>query len=367
VVAKVKNHAAWPILWVFAEETLPPKTPVQGVVKRLFCLPPGRSGHLYYQLTPTRRGCHQIGPVVLESGDVFGLFKRCRVDRRRDFVTALPRYTVIEEFQVGQRRNLGDFAAQRSIFEDPTRLRGVRDYQRGDALKRIHWRASARTGRWCSKVFDPVVEPGATVVLDFNQRSWAAARAGADQSTPPHEMGVELACTVCRYLSDGGWKLGFFSNGRDPLGLPGVTMAQARVTDTLAEALEAAQQGRVDDRLEPISIRARQSSDQFPIIHENLGRIELSDGLPIEMLLMEELAHIDRQQVLVFITGDVTDSFITGVLRVREMGYRVLLFVVNNAEAHDRAFELLLPHGVEIFDMDWQGRMEEIATGRRLF
>jgi hypothetical protein len=59
-----------------------------------------------------------------------------------------------------------------------------------------------------------------------------------------------MACSICRYLSDGGWKLGFFSNGRDPLGLPGITMAQARVTESLSEALEAARQGRVDNRLD---------------------------------------------------------------------------------------------------------------------
>lgn len=366
VVTRVKNHALWPILWVFAEETLPAKTAVEGMVKRLFFLPPARSGHLYYKLTPSQRGFHQIGPVVLETGDVFGLFKRCRVDRRRDFVTVLPRYHVIEEFRVGQRRNLGDFTAERSIFEDPTRLRGIRDYQRGDALKRIHWRASARMGRLCTKIFDPVVEPGATVVLDFHRDSWENARSTDPSATAP-EMAVEIACSICRYLSDGGWKLGFFSNGRDPLGLPGITMAQVRVTESLGEALEAARQGRADNRLEPISIRGRTSPDQFNIIHENLGRITLSDGLPVETLIMEELPYIDRQQVLVFITGDISDSFVAGLAKLREMGYRVMLFVVCNPDAHDKAFEHLLPHGVEIFDMDWQGRMEEIATGRRTF
>jgi hypothetical protein len=186
-----------------------------------------------------------------------------------------------------------------------------------------------------------------------------------ETDTAPPEMAIELTCSICRYLSDGGWKMGFFSNGRDPLGIPGVTLAQAKVTESLSEALEAARMGRRDHRLEPISIRARQSIEQMHIIVENLGRIELSDGLPVEKLLMEELPHIDREQVLVLVTGDVSQSFILHVLRLREAGYRVMLFVVCNARAHDVAIEHLLPHGVEIYDMNWQGRMEEIATGRR--
>ena len=116
-------------------------------------------------------------------------------------------------------------------------------------------------------------------------------------------------------------------------------MAQARATDSLSAALHSARMAKADNRLEPISIRASRSADQFPLIHENLGRITLSNGLPIEELLLEELPHIERQQVLVFITGEITHSFISGVLRARELGYRIMLFIVCNAQAHDVAFE----------------------------
>jgi len=367
VIVRLRNPSPWPILWIYAEETLPAKTPTEGTTKRLLFLPPGRSFHLHYSLTPTRRGCHRIGPLVLESGDVFGLFRKCRILPRVDFVTAVPPYRIIEEFQVGQRRYLGDLAAQRSLFEDPTRIRGIRDYRRGDSLRRIHWKCSAHRARLCSKVYDSVIEAGATVVLDFHKDSWTAARSPrpTESLKPTHEEAIETACTICRYLSDGGWQVGFFSNGRDPLGLPGITIAQARAADSLGEAQRAALERRRDDRLEPIAIRARRSPDQFSIIHENLGRIELSDGLPIELLLMGELPYIDRQQVLVVLTGRVTESFIAGILRARELGYRIMVFVVRNNEAHDVAFEAFVPSGIEVFNMDADWRLKEIATGRR--
>lgn len=363
VITRLTNTAPWPILWLYAEESLPADMSVQGTTKRLLFLLPKRSFFLIYSLMADRRGCHQIGPVVLETGDVFGLFKKFRVDKRRDFVTVLPNYNVIEEFQVGGHRRLGEMGAERSIFEDPSRIRGIREYRRGDAMKRIHWKASARTGRLCTKIYDPVVESAATVVLDFHRDSWKEAIPTSDK--PADEMAVEIACTICRYLSDGGWKVGFFSNGRDPLGVPGVTMAQARAAETLTGALEAARSVRSDDRLEPISIPARSSPDHFSVIHENLGRIELSDGLPIEALLMDELAHIERHQALVVIVSRVTDDFVSGILRIRELGYRVMVFVVCDHHSHEKAFETLLPHGVEVYRMDEEWRLREIATGRK--
>ncbi len=364
VIVKIDNNSFLPILWMYAEETLPPGMPRSGTFRRLLFIPPRRSFFLTYHLTLIRRGCHQIGPLVLESGDVFGLFRKTRIEPHIDFVTVLPNDEPIDEFQAGSQRRLGDLSLARSMFDDPSRIRGVREYQRGDAMKQIHWKCSARSGQLWSKIYDPVTEAGATLILDFHRDAWRETLT-PENGLPAPEQAVQVCAAIARYLAEGGWKLGFFSNGRDPLGIPGVTMAQARAGDTLGEALRAARQRRRDDRLAPIAIRARQSSEQFPIIQENLGRIELTDGLRLEDVLFQELAHVDRHQALVVFTGGITDSFISAMLRARALGYHLLLFVVCNNAAHDRAFEGLVPAGIEVYRMDEQWRLKEIATGRR--
>lgn len=365
VITKLYNPAPWPILWLYAEETLLPDSGAQGTWRRLLFLPPRRSFYLTYQIVPPRRGCHPIGPLILESGDVFGLFRRCRVEPRRDFITVLPKYSVLADFEAGRQPRLGDLAAARSIFEDPTLPRGVREYRRGDPLKRIHWKSSARTGSLRSRLFDPVIEAGATVVLDFHRDSWSEAHSFEKDPQPPSEQAVEIAATVCRFLSDSGWRVGFFSNGRDPLGLPGITLAQARATDSLTQARDLAGDRPADNRLAPIAIRAASSPEQFSIIHENLGRIELSDGLPIEALLPEELPYIPRRQALVVISGAVSDGLLTALGDAHALGYRVLLLVVCNNIAHDRAFEWLVPRGIEVYRMDKGWRLKEIVIGRQ--
>ena len=215
VFLKITNRAWYPILWNYVEETTPDRVLVKGITRRLVFLMPRQSFNLYYSVDIPKRGCHRLGPLVFESGDVFGLFKKCWVDSQSDYVTVLPNYQVIEEFQVGQNRRLADMAAERSIFEDPTRIRGIREYQRGDALKHIHWRASAHAGELLSKVYDPVLEAGATVVLDFHRDSWHQSITREDEQPAP-ETAIEIACTIARYLSDGGWKIAFSPTDATP-------------------------------------------------------------------------------------------------------------------------------------------------------
>jgi uncharacterized protein (DUF58 family) len=364
VTLEIQNPAPWPILWLYAEESLPENTPVDGTHRRLLFLPPRRSFHLNYSIRLPHRGCYQLGPVLLESGDVFGLFKRCQVDHARSHVTVLPSYDVIEPLDPAGRSRLGDQTTRRSIFDDPTRIRGIREYRRGDPLKFIHWKSSAHTGRLVSRVCEPVVEAGATLVLDFHQDAWKQS-ISLDKPVAPDEQAVEICTSVAHYLAQGRWKVGLFSNGRDPLGLPGFSMNQALSSDSFGEAMTAARRKKPDERLKPISIRASRSRDQFLLIRENLGRITLSDGLEINELIFDELPYIEREQVLVWMTGRLDAATEQALFRIRQQGYRIMFFMICNNPDHDRAFDILIPHGIEVYRMDEDWRLREIATGRR--
>jgi hypothetical protein len=52
----------------------------------------------------------------------------------------------LEGYNLSSRRPIGEIRLAHRLFEDPTRMAGVRPYQQGDPLNRIHWRATARTG-----------------------------------------------------------------------------------------------------------------------------------------------------------------------------------------------------------------------------
>ena len=82
-------------------------------------------------------------------------------------------------FDIASRRPIGEVRMSYRLYEDPTRINGVRAYQPGDPLNRIHWRATARTGTLHSKIYEPSSIAGATVLLEFHR---PAIRSGTNHS-----------------------------------------------------------------------------------------------------------------------------------------------------------------------------------------
>ncbi len=124
---------------------------------------------IFYQLKCNRRGYHQIGPLVVETGDLFGLHRRYRVLTSPHFLLVYPEVVPLEGFELASRRPIGEVRISHRLYEDPTRIAGVRRYEAGDPLNRIHWRATARTGQFHSKIYEPSCIVGATLLLDFHQ------------------------------------------------------------------------------------------------------------------------------------------------------------------------------------------------------
>src|SRR5512142_3070033 len=63
----------------------------------------------------------------------------------------------MEDWGLPPKDPLGDVKARLPLFEDASRPRGVRDYMPSDALKHIHWRATARVGELQVKVYEPTI------------------------------------------------------------------------------------------------------------------------------------------------------------------------------------------------------------------
>jgi uncharacterized repeat protein (TIGR01451 family) len=152
VVVTLKNTGRWPVAWVLLEDLLPrdalmftpPRLLVSGRRMQLTMLRPAARKTMLYQLTPTRRGYYQLGPLVLETGDLFGLHRRYRVLTEPQFLMVLPRVLPLAGYEVSSKRPIGEVRMSYRLFEDPTRIAGVRAYERGDPLNRVHWRATAR-------------------------------------------------------------------------------------------------------------------------------------------------------------------------------------------------------------------------------
>ena len=178
VVVTIENRGWLPIAWVLVEDLLPracldfdpPSLRVTGRRLQLAMFRVAAAQTLLYQLQCNRRGYYQIGPLVLETGDLFGLHRRYRVATTPHFLLVYPQVVPLEGYEIASRRPIGEVRMTYRLFEDPTRKAGVRPYEAGDPLNRIHWRATARTGVLHSKIYEPSTVAGATIVARLSSR-----------------------------------------------------------------------------------------------------------------------------------------------------------------------------------------------------
>ena len=116
VEVKVTNHRGWPIPWIFFQDLYPEDFPRTGDNTRLAVLMPGRSITMKYRLRCPRRGYHRIGPLMMESGDLFGLQKRFRTGKRQDYISVLPTVAYLETFTISARRPQGPVRITNRIY-----------------------------------------------------------------------------------------------------------------------------------------------------------------------------------------------------------------------------------------------------------
>ncbi len=119
----------------------------------------------HFHLDAVRRGVYEFGPVRIRVRDMLG----------RDAVEAaleLPDRLVVAPPALPVRRSgtesspIGDRRARRSLFVDPALYSGVRPFQQGDSLRRVHWRATARLGTPVSRRYEPAQGREVLLALD---------------------------------------------------------------------------------------------------------------------------------------------------------------------------------------------------------
>lgn len=351
VVITVSNRGRLPVAWMLIEDLLPrralaatpPMLEVQGARMRLAMLSPEGRTTLLYQLKCRRRGYFQIGPLVLETGDLFGLHRRYRVLTHPHFVTVYPEVLPLEGYDLASRRPIGEIRLTHRLYEDPTRIAGVRQYEAGDPLNRVHWRATARTGTLHSKLYEPSTVAGATVVLDFH-------RAAYDPSHEPYrsELAVTAAASIVHALYHSGQQVGLVTNGRDA-----VDRVRQEGWDYDHRSRKAARLGaemlETSDRLQPLVVATRRGPEQLMRILETLARVELTDGLSFAQLALEAGSRMPRDATVVAIVSAIAPETAVALGDMVRKGLAVTA-VLNLYDIGDfeRAYFQLSGQGIDV-------------------
>ncbi|MCA1726201.1 MAG: DUF58 domain-containing protein [Actinobacteria bacterium] len=123
------------------------------------------------------------------------------------------------------------------MFEDRERFAGVRPYEPGDPLNRVHWKLSGHQGGLHVKLFEPTRSAEVLLVLDLavGEPFWDAIYPEISEDT------IGWASFVARDALEAGWRVSLAANthlsrGRGPLRVPASTAAnhEASVFASLA-------------------------------------------------------------------------------------------------------------------------------------
>ena len=181
------------------EEQIPPAlgemTPLPVAV-----LEPGEDIEHSYTLTCKRRGTYEIGPLVVRFGDPFGLTRR--------------EMTIVEPVEVLVHPSVEDVTDRplTRMFEDPPfrppvsrpwpsgfEFYGMRQYAPGDDVRRVVWRAFARTGQLLVREAEQGITDRVTILLDQDVTNHSKGEVSGS-----FEAAVRVAASVgVRDLKDG--------------------------------------------------------------------------------------------------------------------------------------------------------------------
>jgi uncharacterized protein (DUF58 family) len=332
----IRNAGRLSIPWLLVEDVIsrrathyPPKgLSVEGSPIRLVMLSPGKQLLLSYKLKAIRRGYYQIGPSVVETGDLFGLHRKYRVATQPQYLLVLPKLIPLVGYEIGSRRPIGEIRVSYRSMEDPTLMAGIRDYQMGDSLNRIHWRATARVGKLQTKVYQPTTMAGASLLLDLHSKS------NPIQHEPNRtDLAVTAAASIAHAIYHMQQPFGIISNGRDA-----ADRIRNEGWETDFRSRDALQEAMKDDndesRLRPVILSADRGPEHFQNVYRTLARLERSHGLELSDLLLETQSRLRRDVSIIAIIQTLDDRNALALGLIARQGYSVTA-IINTFEEAD--------------------------------
>lgn len=243
----IVNRKALPVPWIEVTDNVPEAMPV----REMHAAPSGFTGLVavrhstslaWYQRVSWRltfdcptRGHFRFGPALLHSGDPFGFFESRSEVGRMDYVTVLPRLYDLSALGLPTRRPFGEERGGSPVFEDPSRMVGIRDYRAGDPLKRIEWKATARRGTLQSRIFEPSSALHLLVALNVSTLEFVWE--GYDPVKL--ERAISLAGSVARWSHEHRYAVGLIANSSYPGADRAMSIPTGRDPGQLTRILEA--------------------------------------------------------------------------------------------------------------------------------
>lgn len=182
----LKNSGWLPAPWLELHESFPVQLATPPFFRRASTLAGRGEQKLEYELHCHERGYYEIGPLTVRTGDLMGLTRARTLHLATQPLIVYPRVLPLHKLGLSTHSPQVALPARSPLFQDPARVMGVRDYQRGDSPRRVHWTATAKasaraaTTHLMVKQYQPAISRETMICLDlwresYGRRNWAVA------------------------------------------------------------------------------------------------------------------------------------------------------------------------------------------------
>jgi uncharacterized protein (DUF58 family) len=301
-VDTVVHNAGWlPVPWLEVHESLPIELAVPPFYREVVSLCPRERRHFHYALHCRRRGYYPIGPLRMQTGDLLGMVCQMQAQVAPEHIIVYPRVVPLQQLGLPTRSPQVALPVPSPLFEDPARVMGVRDYQRGDSLRRIHWTATASVGRLLVKQYQPAIARETVICLNLDEAGYERR-----QRYTATELAIVVAASMANHI--------IVKEGL-PAGL-------------ITEALDPLSEEQSQFLLPPRSERAHLMS-----LLEVLARVQVASGTHFVDLLRRESVKLSWGATLLVITGRESEELFDTLVYLRRAGFAVALILVRAAPA----------------------------------
>ncbi len=299
---RIRNRGFLPIPWLRIHESLPVQLRSPNFFRCVLSFLPYEDRTLTYELNCRRRGYYLIGPTAISTGDLFGITGLERHLEEELALLVYPRIHPLRTLGLPAKTPFGQVPTKDRLFEDPTRIIGVRDYIAGDSLRHIHWKTSAVVGRLQVKRFEPAISIEAQILLNLDRGDYSVNR-----YITASELAIETAASIATYLVEQRQNVGLSCNGSDPLypDVPSIDLPLGNGRDHLTQILDAL-------------ARVRLANKPIPFV-------EVVSRLPL---------HLSWGGTAIIITPDIEDALFDTCLLLRRSGFHIELIVVDPGESY---------------------------------
>ncbi len=311
VTLTIENRGWLPVLWLLLHETYPLSLSMTPFFREVISLAGGGVQTLKYQLRARRRGYYQIGPLLVQTGDLLGLNQKDAGRVGTDTLIVYPKIKTMPELGLPTHSPQVILSTPIPIFADPSRILGVRDYTRGDNPRHIHWMATASTGRVMVKQFQPAIARDSAIFLNMIRPDYER-----EEQISAIEMAIVVVASLANHM---------IMNEQLPVGL-----------DT--RAMDPVTGGERHFNLPP-----RKERGQLLQILEVLARIQPVDEGQFLDHLRQQVIHLTWGATIIIITNKESDPLLHTLLWLRQSGFNPTLVLVGAKKARQLTAQVEFP------------------------